>query len=612
MSPNSLHFWRVKRRPFRSKRPPVRSKRPTTTDTQIARIDALTATGRTNWFALLAYLAFVTVTTLGVEDVDFFVESRQTELPIVGVSIPTSSFFLFAPVLGAALYAYLHLHIRKVTEALGRPPLGPPPLVDGAPLETRIKPWLLNDFVLRQRRDGAVARRPLDTLSWLTTWALIWFAGPFVLGLMWWRSWPAHDLLLSTVNALCLMAALYAGTLSWTKMCADTGCRASPRVVVATALIVLLCLPVAWLTAANSKGIFEWVIAHDPDADDATRTWAQRQEAWAKRAANDAERTFYDGLAVWAWNTATGFAKLDAPNLSAARLSVLPPEHADLDTARHRYRTEWCQRNGLPPAICGGNPAASEKAVEVLWQARERWCAEAGFSDCRAHFGTLNDDFDNREWPAFRTAMIAAIDKPDLSGKDLRAARLADADLSGIDLSTAYLAGANLFRARLEGANLFGARLEGADLTGARLEGANLFGARLEGANLSGARLEGADLSLSTLTGTADQPMTLRSTNLSAVINNGGALRFVDLRLVISGAASTFRNSFADATVLLPESIEPPCQWVRERLSDADFFARWRGWVEAAPNNQAWHLIAPEQWSDVEPKPPPAGCEWHE
>lgn len=118
----------------------------------IARIDALTATGRANWLALLAYLAFVLVTTLGVEDIDFFVDSRQTQLPLVNVSIPTFSFFVFAPILGAALYAYLHLHIRKVTEALAEAPPGPPRL------EERIRPWLLNDFVLRQR---CVQPRPL-------------------------------------------------------------------------------------------------------------------------------------------------------------------------------------------------------------------------------------------------------------------------------------------------------------------------------------------------------------------------------------------------------------------------------------------------------------------
>src|SRR5688572_15149934 len=113
--PKSLALRRAHRRPKPAALPDP-------TEAQIARIDALTATGRTNWFALLAYLAFVLVTTLGVEDVDFFVDTRPTDLPLVGVAIPTFSFFVFAPILGAALYIFLHLHIRKVSEALAEPP----------------------------------------------------------------------------------------------------------------------------------------------------------------------------------------------------------------------------------------------------------------------------------------------------------------------------------------------------------------------------------------------------------------------------------------------------------------------------------------------------------
>lgn len=237
-----MQLRRIRRRP-----PPI---------DPIARIDALTATGRANWLGLLAYLSFALITTLGVEDVDFFVDSRQTQLPLVNVSIPTFSFFVFAPILGAALYAYLHLHIRKVTEALAEVPPGPP-----LP-EERIKPWLLNDFVLRQRpdRDRAIRRRPLDALAGLTTWFLVWSLGPLVLGLMWVRTWPAHNLWLSLLCAACLMISLYAGAMSWTKMRQDLGHRLARWTVITTVLIVLLAAPVIWLTMVNSKGTWEYVI----------------------------------------------------------------------------------------------------------------------------------------------------------------------------------------------------------------------------------------------------------------------------------------------------------------------------------------------------------------
>ncbi|NVO24896.1 pentapeptide repeat-containing protein [Donghicola mangrovi] len=732
MPPSRLSLRRIRNRQARSSQPEA-------TDAQIARIDALTATGRTNWFALLAYLAFVIVTTLGVEDVDFFVDSRQTQLPIVGVSIPTFSFFIFAPVLGAALYVYLHLHIRKVTEALGKPPLGPPPLLDGTPIETHIKPWLLNDFVLRQRRDGAVSARPLDTLSWLTTWALVWFAGPFVLGLMWWRGWPAHNLLMSAINALCLMVAIYASALSWTKMRSDAGRRMTPGVIFTSAVCGLLCLPVAWLTAANSKGIAEWVIAYDKSADGSTRTWAERQEAWVRNKSDDPERTIYDKIRIWSWDNGTELLQLDSPDLSEAPLSVLPPEHADLNTARHRYRVQWCQRYGLTPEVCGGNPVNSDDTTNALWQARQTWCAETGLTDCGTYFAALEDDFTKREWPAYRSSVVAYIGKPNLSGKDLRAAILNNADLSGVDfgganlkladlkggnleranlseanmdgaeLDFAKLTGANLGKAKMkeanlshasmEGANFSGAdmekavitlaNLEGADLSwaylekvnfseanleeakfepaylaeasfegarmerasfrGAYLEGADLGFSHMEGANFSGAKMkgayldwahmemanfsgadleratldhakmEGAVLNLSALIGTEDEPLILEYTDLRAVINTGGALRFVDLRPAIFDADTDFRNSFGDATATLPDNVERPCQWASERLSHAEFYARWKGWLEAAPSrpvteegNEKWDIIAPDEWKEVVAAPPPTGCSWHE
>ena len=59
-----------------------------TAEFQIKRINEISLMARTTWFGLLAYLAFVGVTLLGVEDADFFVPSRQTQLPLVNVSDP--------------------------------------------------------------------------------------------------------------------------------------------------------------------------------------------------------------------------------------------------------------------------------------------------------------------------------------------------------------------------------------------------------------------------------------------------------------------------------------------------------------------------------------------
>lgn len=278
------------------------------TAAQIARINALSQAGRANWFALLPYLVFVFITVVGVQDADFFVPSRQTDLPLVGVAIPTASFFIFAPLLGAALYTYLHLHIRKVTEALTDPPV----TVNGAALENSVAPWLLNDMALRWRRpdaDGnrAARSRPLDALATLTVIALVWLAGPFVLGWMWWRSWPGHD------EIITLLVAAYAGITSWIKLRRD--------------------------------------LSGDPDSfPDLLRDFGLTFAAMGLLLVSMQQTE----LGV---PGPDGTLRLAPANLSGLRASVLPPDQIDPVTARHRFRTEWCKRMDLDPGICGRTPA---------------------------------------------------------------------------------------------------------------------------------------------------------------------------------------------------------------------------------------------------------------
>jgi hypothetical protein len=92
----------------------------------------------------------------------------------------------------------------------------------------------------------------------------------------------------------------------------------------------------------------------------------------------------------------------------------------------------------------------------------------------------------------------------EMTGADLREARLDEADmrdshLNVADLRAAILRSTNLQRADLQDADLrqsilFHADLRGANLGGARLEGTYLDHADLSGARLDGARLLGTDL----------------------------------------------------------------------------------------------------------------------
>lgn len=92
------------------------------TKRQIARINEISALARASWLGLLAYLAFIFVTLLGVTDADFLVPSRQTQLPLVNVEIPTFYFFILAPILAAALYIYLHIFLIKLWDSIADAP----------------------------------------------------------------------------------------------------------------------------------------------------------------------------------------------------------------------------------------------------------------------------------------------------------------------------------------------------------------------------------------------------------------------------------------------------------------------------------------------------------
>jgi hypothetical protein len=419
---------------------------------QSDRINELTSVGRANWLGLLAYLAFAAITLLGVEDADFFIDTRQTTLPLVGVSIPTFSFFIFAPVLGAALYVYLHLHIRKLAGALAEPE----PQIDGAPLEAHLKSWLLTDLILRKRRDGAYTSRRLDGLAEVTTLLLVWLAGPYVLFHFWWRSWPAHAEWLSTGLLICALIAVYAGINSWLSLTDALRGRRRYFGEKATALgLCLACLPLA---------LFTWV----------------KTEIGTVRNLGPNAEPGEEEIHFW-----TSLAPIDLTGLVA---STLPPDQLDYLDARRQFRITWCEREGYDMAVCGFYADWPGDISGAVRTARDTWCGANEVDvegECTRHFEEIDREFQT-DWHAFRSAQIAALSPPDLSSTDGRRFDLRNADLLGtlligVDFSGSRLAGANLIGAQIQGANLGGAQMQGRTSAGRRCRGRTSGGRRCRG-----------------------------------------------------------------------------------------------------------------------------------
>lgn len=101
----------------------------------------------------------------------------------------------------------------------------------------------------------------------------------------------------------------------------------------------------------------------------------------------------------------------------------------------------------------------------------------------------------HRQWQEGKGGRRAELQFQDLSGLNLKGARLTEARLAGANLSHCVLEGVDLSRA-----DLFGADLEGADLSSANLTGADLRGANLHRAIMADVILRGADFRSGTLT----------------------------------------------------------------------------------------------------------------
>ncbi|MEM8569947.1 MAG: pentapeptide repeat-containing protein [Pseudomonadota bacterium] len=512
------------------------------TDPKIARINEISTLARTAWFTLMAYLVFAGITLLGVNDADFFVPSRQTELPLVGVQIPTASFFWTAPILGAALYTYLHLFLIKLWEAHAEASDLP---------TTGLHNWLVNDFALRLRQDPKALKRPLGWLTGFVTRALVWAAGPIMLAYFWWRSMPAHSEWMTLLAAVCLGIMLIAGFTSWWTAWAllrrgePVGCspwRAWWRPTLALLVASILILT-SWLrTEGGLVRTAAWTIDQadiilstatpDPDPSDfevppETRI-LRRCDAWDFRATGQGPpvpdcfdswnerlpteivrelrlarivpgeenlivRKIRTYLARWLRYDWLPLARTD---LASEELVALPGNWRTPETARKVFRVRWCRQEALPLAACDHLPEADRPNPPHVERARNKWCETENVGegiDCDALFADYDTRFET-DWSEERGSTIANLPALDLARRDLRRINAQGAFLAGADLQGARMEGADLWNARMEGANLQGARMEGAELWNARMEGANLQGARMEGADLWNARMEGAEL----------------------------------------------------------------------------------------------------------------------
>lgn len=525
-----------------------------TIDEQIAQISDLTKTAKGLWFLLLGYMAFVGIALMGIEDADFFLNERQTTLPLVNVAVPTFRFMAAAPVLGALVYIYFHIHLMKLWNALA----SISPTHKGQQISDFIAPWLISDLALSRRVRRAVRERPLQALSDMVVWILSYLGTPALLLAFWWRSAVPHlDLLTFVACGAPLCFVFLFGYVSCVRM---FKLKAEPQSKP---------LKITWkewscfAIFVFAVSLLGWI-----------RTEGTLDQYARKMGVTD--ETIYN--ADWA---GTPFPKLvSRANLSGLNVSGVPSSWRNPGEDRNQYRPLWCQIRGIPPAACGSVPDADEEPMPAVTFARRIWCQSLDRNqdaECTNHFKEFETQF-QLDWQRQWDLKLAALKRFDLRNSDLRFANLKEAQLQGAALGGALMQGAKLNRAQLQGAWLRRTKMIGAILRKAQLQGAHLvqaemqivvlWEAHLEGAILKGAKLQGANLGRTKVNA---------ATIFSAANLRGAALREVDYSKSNITQAQ-IEQVFGDDTVKLPPGIDPPERFSLHYDDWIDFEKAWRAW----------------------------------
>jgi uncharacterized protein YjbI with pentapeptide repeats len=461
----------------RAPEPEAQSEPAPDVEAQLAHIAELSRNARATWFALIGLCLFVGVTLLGHKDADFFFGS-EIELPLVGSVDLIRSFFACAPLLLAVLYLVLVLCLTKLRNALcdgqhridGREPGAPvfrSPMARASVRDSGGKPAGLS-----------VARvTPVRFLAF-PGYGASYLLVPFVVGLLWYRSLPAHYEWLTLWIAINLWTVIVLGLVgvrAWMGRRGSGSWISGISQCLGAVALALFVMGISWL---RTEGGFEAYAAWIKDAG--KRMGAPAAADWL--ADSLPETGDIEALTSWRW------LRLYPADLRGERLTVLPDDwQPDDDWIRDLF-AGYRESQGMAPFA-----RLSPQQTSDFWG--------------RALL-TLFDRFANVRGPDLRLRDLrgALMTGTTLTRADLRGARLDDAilarsNLEGANLGCVTLRGggtlctslvrAVLVEARMLGANLEGAQLQGAKLEAAKLQVASLIRARLMRANLSSAQMQG-------------------------------------------------------------------------------------------------------------------------
>ncbi|SDB14951.1 Uncharacterized protein YjbI, contains pentapeptide repeats [Bauldia litoralis] len=448
-------------------------------------VDEIAKNTQVAWLTSLALIAFSLITIGGVRDSDFFAKVVRTELPLLGISVPTVAFFIVMPILLASGYLYFLFYVVKLTSGIASLPSEI--RMDGTekttPLSMAIQPGLISEALISRKTDAIPSE--FGFVYPILALFLAWWAAPAVLFLFWIRSWSHHNLGLTIFIAGLLVFALLFGWITYASVlrALRSGStlqlkRSGVPIIWSFALLAVLAFFTSFaFTRGFTVGpsllwqadLYQVELVERPD------DWLPRRQAELEFLADHANLSRMDLDKALADEPSLRFANAKEQFVEQRNhflLSLARPqlERTDLRSADMRY--------GFLPAVN---------------------LRRADLSGARLFAAEMEG---------------ALLSRAKLKGAALTRTTLSCARLEKSRLDYAYMVRARLDRASLKGAVLVGTNLRGADLSGANLTGAtisrtNLYEANLRNAILSEKGLEGAIGNADTILPPHDPPFRL-------------------------------------------------------------------------------------------------------
>ncbi|WP_342075460.1 pentapeptide repeat-containing protein [Yoonia sp. SS1-5] len=491
----------------------------------IKRIASLTNNARNTWFSLLGVLLFLGITLLGVEDVDFYGHDRKTQLPLVGVAVPTQFFFWGAPLLVAANYIYFHLYLIRLWDALGEAPAR----VKDRPLGRAIPSWLVTDAALwlrnRIRVDGSTDMRPLEGLAAVLIFGLTWGLGLGIGVMAWWLSAVARDWMMTGLAVIAVISMTLIAVASFMAMWHRMGGNQQPvkpvSATICSAVVAIMLIGPTYFRTVNPAPWTYGVIESASSAaiiinEDGTETFTQG-DAWEKYG------YFYATRQSSLWERLWTLAEID---LEGENIVQRPGNWVPYALQRRDFERDWCKTEGV--ADCAYSPAQAKQ---------------------------MNDEF----WIRQRAA-LSSLKRPTWHRVDRR-----KPDLRGANLTGAFLAGINLNGARLDAA-----RLNSAVLVAADLRATTGLEAELDFADAQGANFSDADFSLARFASAGLQHADLKHATLEQAVFDKSLLGFdQSIPTNLTGAdfgGAKLRDARFDGAILTGSTFEAA------ELDEVNFF----------------------------------------